>query len=595
MKVSRLWLQRYFEKELPSIEALSDVLTFHAFEIESIENDILDVKVTANRGHDCLSHRGIAKELSAILKIPLIRDPLREKASFTSPTQSVSVRIEDDAPADRYIAAHITGVHVAPSPQWLKNSLESIGQKSINNVVDATNFVMFDLGQPLHAFDAEKLQATNGAYAIGVRMAKEGESIVALDQKKYSLNPSIIVIADENAGESIGIAGVKGGMPASITEATTNILIESASFNGVSVRKTAQALKLRTDASSRFEQGLSPELCAVGMRAVVDLILELAGGNVLGIVDSYSRVQQKTTFAIHAKHVQDILGRTGSEEQIADTLSRLDVSFTKVGDTFTVTPPFERLDLTIAEDLVEEVGRIIGYDAIPATLLPKLATSPAISPTFFAAEAERERLVSEGYSEVCTSVFADFGERVVANKVDGVRQYLRTTLLPSLTEAYEKNLRNKDILGLPEIKLFEIGIVWKGGKETWMVGTADKSGAKEIALKPSSNLPGNYGTLPLSNTTRYQSFSKYPYIVRDIAMWVLGDTQEATILDIIRETAGSLLVRREKFDEFKKDGKTSYAFRLVFQSFDTTLTDFDVHERMISITAALQALGFEIR
>src|SRR3989338_2892249 len=157
MKISRAWLQRYFEKELPSAEALADSLTFHAFEIESIENDILDVKVTANRGHDCLSHRGIAKELSAILQLPMKSDPLRHDVQLEPKYADISVHIENAALCPRYIAAYIKGVKVGPSPEWLRKHLESIGQKSINNIVDATNFVMFDLGQPLHAFDAGKL------------------------------------------------------------------------------------------------------------------------------------------------------------------------------------------------------------------------------------------------------------------------------------------------------------------------------------------------------------------------------------------------------------------------------------------------------
>src|SRR3990167_7003736 len=158
MKISRNWLQTYFEKPLPEAQALADALTFHAFEIESVENDILDVKVTPNRGHDCLSHRGIAKELSAILEMPMKADSLREAVSLEPRTGEVAVAIETPL-CPRYIAGYIKGVKVGPSPDWLRNSLESVGQRSINNVVDATNYVMFNLGQPLHAFDAGQLKA----------------------------------------------------------------------------------------------------------------------------------------------------------------------------------------------------------------------------------------------------------------------------------------------------------------------------------------------------------------------------------------------------------------------------------------------------
>src|SRR3989338_505739 len=265
MKVSKLWLDKFFDAPLPDAQTLADALTFHAFEIDSIEQVegsrtsltsltdwVLDVKVTPNRGHDCLSHRGIAKELSAILKIPLVNDPLSSRSDLLPKTTEVTVDIQRTVLCKRYIAGYIKGVTVGPSPQWLKARLEAVGQRSINNVVDATNFVMFNTGQPLHAFDAGKL----GSLALGVRLAKDGEVMEALDKKKYTLKDSMLVITAGD--EPVGIAGVKGGMPAAIDESTKDIVIESANFDGVSVRKTAAALKLRTDASTRFEQVISP-------------------------------------------------------------------------------------------------------------------------------------------------------------------------------------------------------------------------------------------------------------------------------------------------------------------------------------------------
>ncbi len=603
MKISRAWLQRYFEKELPSAEEIGNALTFHAFEIDGIENDILDVKVTPNRGHDCLSHRGIAKEISAILKIPMKADPLRADVAIVPATNAVSVGI-DDPLCSRYVAGYIRGVKVGPSPDWLRIHLESIGQKSINNVVDATNFVMFDLGQPLHAFDAGKLQSNNmevkPQYSIGVRMARTGESLVALGEKKYALTDSMLVVVDKNTDQPIGIAGVKGGMPASITESTTDIIIESANFNGVSVRKTAQSLKLRTDASSRFEQVISPELAAYGMRAVVDLIVEIAcpehsrgaGGEVVGFADSYPTKQQQVSVSVDTKRINAILGSTLSDTDVADALARLNLEFTKSGETFVIEPPLERLDILIPEDVAEEVGRIIGYDTIRPAELP-LLDKAGVNAHFYAAEKAREELVAQGYSEVFTSVFADAGERIVANKVDGVTPYMRTTLIAGLKDAMKKNEHNKDLLGLVEVKLFEIGVVWKGGQEITLLGRADEKGVQEAPLGDVSAT--EYDVLPLSQTERYQPFSKYPFVVRDIAIWVPNGTEPVEVLKILESHAGELLVRSELFDTFKKTERTSLAFRLVFQSFDRTLTDFDVNERMESITKVLKEKGFEIR
>jgi phenylalanyl-tRNA synthetase beta chain len=603
MKISRAWLQTYFENPLPDAAALADALTFHAFEIESIstydfvnggKDSLLDVKVTPNRGHDCLSHRGIAKELSATLNVPMKSDPLRLPSKVTT-SDVVTVVIQNPELCARYIAGYIRGVKVGPSPEWLRTSLEAIGQRSINNVVDATNYVMFDLGQPLHAFDAGRLVQKNRRYSIVVRKARAGEEMLALDEKEYALADTMLVIADQSADVSIGIAGVKGGMPAGITEATTDIIIESANFDGVSVRKTAQALKLRTDASARFEQVISPELAAYGMRAVAALIAQLAGGEVVGFADEYPKPQEKRTISVSLKKINAVLGTKLAMQDIADVFARLNLVNREAGGMFTVDVPFERLDLAIPEDLVEEVGRMIGYDKAPATELPAFPGKPEINKDFYAEEHARENLISKGYSEVYTSVFADKGERIVANKVDGTRHFLRATLIDGLREALEKNTRNKDLLGLKEVKLFEIGTIWRGGKEITTVGIADAQGVRERELTTSDVVTSEYDDLPLSSTERYETFSKYPFIVRDIALWVAAEANADDVLQIIRAHAGDLLVRSEKFDEFKRDDKISFAFRLVFQSSGKTLTDAETNAVMEKIYAAVKQKGWEVR
>ncbi len=599
MKISRNWLQAFFDAPLPDADTLSDAFTFHVFEIDGIEqrgdDHILDVKVTANRGHDCLSYRGIAKEISAILNIPLKEYthsmPLTDIAGQT--TDIVSVSIEDPR-SHRYIAGYIRGVTVKPSDPWLVAYLEKMGQKSINNVVDATNFIMFNIGAPLHAFDASKLAQKDGKYAISVRAAREGEKLLALDGKEYALTPNIMVINDANSDTAIGVAGVKGGMPASITTDTTDIIIEAASFDGVSVRKAAQHMKLRTDASARFEQGMSPEWPVYAMRDVVLLIRQIAGGELVGFTDTYPVKQEIKPVSVTLAQINAVLGVSLAASDIADVFKRLALPFTEDSDTFTVTPPFERLDLVIPEDLVEEVGRIIGYDKVPAVQLPAFTGTVAVNPNFCAAEQVREGLMSQGYSEVFTSVFADKGERIVANKVDGVRPYMRTNLVDGLTEALKKNTPNTDLLGLKEIKLLEIGTVWKDGKEVVMVGTVtEKEKATEKPLEVVD--ARTYENLPISEATRYAPYSRYPYIVRDIAMWTPTGTDSEEVLRMIGVQAGELLVRSSLFDKFEKGDKTSLAFRLIFQSFDRTLTDEEVNQIMQKVSSTLTAKGFEIR
>jgi phenylalanyl-tRNA synthetase beta chain len=597
MKVSRLWLTKFFDTELPNAESLAEALTFHSFEIEGIEkmggDEVLDVKVTPNRGHDCLCHRGIAKELSAILNIPLTHDPFDNASDLSKKTDAVSVTIENPDLCKRYIAGYIKGVKVGPSPKWLRERLEAIGQRSINNVVDATNFVMFNTGQPLHAFDAGKLQQKQGTYAIAVRSAKTGEKFVGLDKKEYTLSDSMLVIADAHAHEAIGVAGVKGGLPSGITEATKDIIIESANFDGAAIRRTAQALKLRTDASTRFEQVLSPELASRGMQGMVEFIQHMVGGEVVGFVDAYPNPQKAWNVSVSLLQVQELLGTSFGKKEIQDSFSRLHFNVTEEGETFTVAVPSERLDLQIPEDLVEEVGRIIGYDKVPATPLPPFPKKPEINTNFYAAERVREELTSRGYSEVFTSVFADKGERAVLNKVDSVKPYLRSTLLDGLADALEKNKHARELLGLKDVKLFEIGAVWKEGKEVVLLGTISETEKVEVPLEARDAV--SYEDLPLSAATRFQPFSRYPYIVRDIALWVSSETTPDSPLQIIRKEAGELLVRSELFDQFQKERRTSLAFRLVFQSFERTLTEVEVNALMEKITAALKENGWEVR
>lgn len=611
MKISRDWLQKYFATPLPSAQELADALTFHAFEIESVSDvgltkshidQVLDVKITPNRGHDCLSYCGIAKELSAILNIPLSSGPLNEefRKPFTSHDgHRMSVMIESEL-CQRYIAGLVKGVKIGPSPSWLVERLEVMGQKSVNNVVDATNFVMFNIGQPLHAFGVEKLEMRNEKLDIRIRNARKGETLVALDEKTYTLKEDMLVIADGNADRAIGIAGVKGGKESGIDETTTDIILESANFDGASVRKTAKALGLRTDASQRFEQVISPELAALGMRSAADLILKLAGGEVVGFVDVYPKPQEPHSIEISLEKINQTLGLNLSQEEVANVFTRLGFEHEHEGPTFVVQTPFERLDLVPpaggTEDLIEEVGRIIGYDAVPALELSPVSGAVPVNQNFAAAESVREQLTALGYSEIFTSVFQDEGERAVLNKVDSVRPFLRSSLTHGLNEAVKKNMQHKDLLGLKEIQLFEIGTVWKNGTEEMMVGiVSEKESAKEDPLSMYVKEVATYDSLPLSTTERYQTFSRYPSITRDIALWVPAETSADDVKAVIQEHATNLCARIDLFDEFKKGERVSFAFRLVFQSFEKTLTDDEVKPHMDAVYAAVKERGFEVR
>jgi len=598
MKVSKTWLQSYFEKPLPDISSIAEKLTFHSSEIESVEGEVLDVKILPNRAADLLSHRGIAKELSAILNVPLKTDPLREPVPTFHTGAPLSVNVENPQKCLRFLGAVIRGVTVQPSPQWLRETLESVGQRSINNVVDATNYVMLTIGQPLHAFDAGKLQIQNSEWKITVRGAKKEEKITVLSGETYTLPEGAVVITDGNTNEPIGIAGIKGGQPASITEKTKDIIVEAANFDGTLIRKTAQALKLFTDASQRFQNRPSPELPAYALRDVLKIILEIAGGELAGVVDVYPTKPEGHSVSVTREKISKHLGVTYTDEQIAEVFSRLDLPFKKEGEMFVVTPPFERKDLIIPEDLAEEVGRIMGYDNVPATILPPIPGTPDQA-RFRGIEKIKDQLIDAGFIEVSTQSFAGEGEIALANPLDNTKPALRVGFLENIKEAMERAVHWEPLVLGPKqkLKLFEIGTIFPKTGEELAIGTSESVGGLTIhddaAYQPQVHALG-----------AYKQFSIYPFVIRDVAFWVSSPEGETplhvrvdadTFKSLISEHAGPLLARIDLFDQFQKDGRISYAFRLIFQSQDRTLSDIEVNEIINTVSGALSQIGHEVR
>lgn len=594
MKISREWLQTFFDTPLPDVHEISRALTFHAFEIESVENDVLDVKVTPNRGHDALSHRGIAKELSVILNIPLKADPLRTPLpEFTG--GPVDMNIEDTERVPVAAAAYVRGVKIGPSPDWLKNRLEAVGQRSINNVVDATNYVMFDIGMPTHAFDAETFK-DGERINYGIRRSKKGEHLTLLGDKFVELTGDEAVIMNASKA-AVDIGGVKGGALAELSDASTELLLSASKFHPVHTRKAAQRFNQRTEAAKRFENEMPDDLALYGIQAVAELVRDVAGGEIVGYGIKRAHSAELPKISVSLSEINEALGTVFSETQVEDVFRKLEFAYEKREGSYFVTPTFERLDIVIPEDLIEEVGRIVGYDKVIAAELSAFPKQPEVNQLFAASERVREDLIAKGYSEVYTSVFSEKGERQVLNKVGGGKSYLRSNLTDGLTEALERNIHNKDLLGLTEVKLFEIGTIWpKAGAEEIVVGViGEKEKPHEKPLSTYVQEISLYDTFLSSRTERYRSFSRYPSITRDVAMWIPTDIKPEAIESMIRSHAGELLIRIDLFDTFEKGGKTSFAFRLVFQSFDKTLTDDDANHRMESVYKALKAEGYDIR
>ena len=632
MKTSRKWLQKYFDAELPSTEAIADALTFHAVEIEEMEGDMLDVKILPDRAAYMLSHRGVALEISASLDIPLKADPLRTEVPEYPKTDRLIVEVENAEACPRYTAALITGIKVGPSPAWLKEALESVGQRSINNIVDATNYVMLDIGQPLHAFDAKKLVEKEGGYAIAVRGALEGEKIITLSGDEYVLPEDTLLIVDKHADAAIGIAGVKGGKRAEIDGSTTDIIIESANFDGTMVRKAAQSLKLFTDASQRFQNKPSPSLAGYGMRDVLALITDIAGGEIVGITDSYPSPEESIPVSVTLGKINGLLGSSYGMDEVRAALTLLGFSYTETEDAFTVLPAFERRDLSIPEDLVEEVGRILGYENVPSIELPLQATAAEQS-RYCGIERIKDFLILRGYSEVSTQSFAKEGEIELANPLQKDMPWLRATLLANMDEALTRNAKIAPRIIGPdkELKLFEIGNVFGKDGESLVLALGARSFEtksspdiikdhvaaieQELFAMPTSarySLDASMAELNLSKVNleklgeeyapielhlgAYKPFSTSPFALRDIAVWTPDGTEESEVTNLIVGAAGDLLVRLDLFDRFEKDGRISYAFRLVFESMERTLTDADLEPAMSQVTSALNAReGYQVR
>lgn len=635
MKTSRAWLQTYFDTTLPDTDALADALTFHAAEIEEAEGDLLDVKVLPDRAAYMLSHRGVAKEIAAVLDLPLARDPLAEPLPDYPSAGRLSVSLDEGGKAARYIGALVTGVKVGPSPTWLKEALEAAGQRSINNVVDATNYVMLDIGQPLHAFDAGKLVARDGGYAIAVRGSREHEEVTTLTGERYELPPGTLLIADANGNDQpLGVAGIKGGEHARVDEGTTDLIVEAASFDGSSVRRTAQALKLFTDASSRFQNKPSPALAAYGIRDVLALIKKVAGGEVVDVTDVSRVSEEPVTVSVSLARINGLLGSSFTAEEVKGAFGRLGFSYAEVEDAFVVLAPFERRDLAIPEDLVEEVGRILGYDRVMPEPLPPLQTTPDQA-RFRGIERVRDFLIERGFAEVSTPSFAAEGDIELANPLQADRPYLRSTLIPNLKDALTRAAGVAPrVFGIdPFVKLFEIGATFhaKGEALTLSMGvvaTAGKPASAADALKeyvatleqellqtPGAagfTLDGQMMELDLGKlnleklgvdyapmTVRqgtFRPYSSYPFALRDVAVWTPDGTEESQVVNVIIPAAGEHLARIDLFDRFEKDGRTSYAFRLVFESMDRTLADTDLDPAMERVAQALGAAeGWQVR
>ncbi|HLF78603.1 MAG TPA: phenylalanine--tRNA ligase subunit beta [Dehalococcoidia bacterium] len=365
---------------------------------EFMGDTIFDIEVTPNRP-DHLSLLGVAWEVAAQTRTK-VKEPERiyAEAAATTAAQRTSVAIEDKDLCPRYLAGIVERVKVGPSPDWLQQRLISAGMRPINNIVDITNFVMLEMGQPLHAFDFRKLAGGR----IVVRRARAGERMRTLDGADHELKPDMLVIADAN--KPVAIAGVMGGAESEVTAGTTTILLEAANFDPINVRHTSSTLGVRTEASLRFEKGLHPELAAVAARRAMKLLVDYAGGRAAkGLVDTYPSKRPDTRVVVTRRRIEQVLGVDPPTTQVRAALADLGFGCRWVPpDRYVVRAPYWRTDVLMADDVVEELARVTGYDRIESSPLTGAMPAPNPDPLRELREQMRDAAVAAGLQEVIT-------------------------------------------------------------------------------------------------------------------------------------------------------------------------------------------------
>lgn len=469
MKTSLAWLNSYLDKPMTAEEA-EPQLTGVGFPFDGRDeltlstgatDTLLDVEVTSNRS-DCLSHLGLAREAAGASGRKVVSpDFTLPKATGKRADELAGVECSEPTLCPLYTARVITGVKIGPSPKWLVERIEGAGLRPVNNVVDITNFVLLELGQPLHAFDLAKLDGRK----IIVRRAKGGERFTAIDGTKHNLTEKMLVIAD--ASTPVAVAGVMGGLDSEVAENTTDILLESAIFEPLNVRSTSRALKLASDSSFRFERGVDPLGVERASRRAAQLIVELAGGQ---LADGVIRVGQPDPepeqVAMRIRRCQSLLGIDLSADQIIDSLNRLGLSPKQDADTITCTVPTYRLDLKREVDLIEEVGRLYGYDNVKVNDKLELQVRPK-QVSITARQTLQRVLIAHGYHETITpSLMTDEQAEAfcptflkpmeLAGDMRRKDKVLRPSLLPSLLNCRKHNQDR----GNDGIKLFEIAGIW---------------------------------------------------------------------------------------------------------------------------------------
>jgi len=436
----------------------------------ALSDTVFEIEITPNRP-DCLSVIGVAREIAAIQKVSLTYPDFKlvDKGNTISKRTSIKIAAPEHCP--RYVARLLEDIKIKPSPFWLQERLLSIGQRPINNIVDVTNFVLMETGQPLHAFDFDFLAENR----IVVRTAGKGETFVTLDQKERVLDPEMLMICDGQ--KAVAVGGVMGGLNSEIEDSTTRVLLESAYFNPISIRRTSKRLGLSTDASHRFERGVDPEGQIAAANRAAKLMVELGGGRLIsGLLDEYPNPQSPKSLKLSVKNTNRLLGTQVQRKEIATLLKSIEFTVEKKGskkdeDFLTVTPPSFRVDISRPEDLMEEVARLAGYNNIPTTFPPMPATGRSFHKQIDVRDRIRRLMTGLGFRETTNYSFMhqQSADRLrlktddprrkrvdILNPLTEDQAAMRTSLVPCLLGTVHYNFSQQ----IKNLKIFEIGKIF---------------------------------------------------------------------------------------------------------------------------------------
>jgi phenylalanyl-tRNA synthetase beta chain len=613
---------------LPSKKRLLDELTSKSFEAEDLPGNSFEIKTMPNRYSDSASHWGLAKEAAALFNL---KTKIEDKRIVNLPEEEgmFLVDVSDKKACSRYAARYFEIPKIDASPKWMQKVLEDAGSRPINAVVDIMNYVMLETGQPLHAFDYDKVGGKDkkgrNVPKIVVRKAKEGEKMTTLDGIDYELNKNDVVIADSS--EPIAIAGIKGGKKAEVTENTVKIIVEAANFDPVSVYKTSKRLKLGTDASLRFSHGLNLHLVEMGMDRATVLLKKLLNAKLADSVDICGKLPGKKIIGFDIPKFNQLIGIGLGRKEIIGYLTRLGFKVMRGSESsFSVEVPVLRDDINIFEDLAEEVVRMYGYNKLKP--LPPVVElySAKVDDIIILKEKIRSVFTGFGFSEVYNNSFALKGDIKLENPIAEDKGYLRTDLLTGLEKNIEDNSRFFD-----SIRIFEIGNTFIDKKEETKLGAAiklkhktgesflemkgllngilKKIGLVDFFMRPSGNRIqiesdhkvigflshkansafmeinlGKISELTLAEH-EYRPLPKFPSIMRDLSLLVPAGVKVGDILEAIEGSGAKYVEDVDLIDYFDQ---TKFTFRIVFQANDRTLADNEANEELAKISQFLK-------